>query len=381
MFLKLNLNENYKLFHSWIEIDLNIIRQNVLLLKKNISSDYMIMVKSNGYGHGLTKMALLAQQLGSKFVGVSFVEEAITLRQNGLNVPILLFTQPDVELICFLYKYKITPVVYSINFLEKLSFWLQSHHKKMKIHVKINTGLNRFGFDLNNIVESINIINNSKNIILEGVFTHFSSADSNDRITYSEFNTFKKIVRIMKKYGLNIPILHASNSAASIWFKKYHLNLIRLGLAVYGLQPSGTKKNHIPIKQSFCWKTKIINISNINKGETVGYSKSWTATRPSIIGVIPVGYSDGFRRTPNNYNYVLCCDKKIPIIGMVMMNHTILDLTEISKQVTIGSDVVLIGKQNNNTITFEDIALNIKTINEEVLTSISPNIPRVYINF
>lgn len=362
---------------TWIEINLTTIRRNIDLLKKNLSpgSNIMVMVKANGYGHGLVKMAEISQQAGCRFVGVSFIDEAITLRQNKIKTPILLFTQPEAQTIPLIFKYKITPIVYSIEFLKNLSYWSQKKRQRIKIHIKINTGLNRFGFNAKNIEEVANIIKEHKRLIPEGALTHFSSADSDDKTTKTEFQLFMKIV---KKSNLHFPILHVSNSAASIWHKKYHLNLVRIGLAAYGLQPSLLKKNPIPIKQGFCWKTKIIDISKINKNGKVGYGGKWVATKPSVIGIIPVGYSDGFRRTPSNYNHVLCCGKEVPIVGMVMMNHTILNLTDISQQVKLGDEVVLIGKQGNKTITFENAATSLNTINEEVAVSISAAIPRLY---
>jgi alanine racemase len=196
MFLKSQQNKIN--FPSWIEINLSIIRQNIILLKKNISlqSNFMVMVKANAYGHGLFEISKLSETMGAKFIGVSFINEAITLRQKGIKTPILLFTEPDNTIISELVRFKITPVVYSLEFLKTLSNWLIKNHKKIKIHIKINTGLNRFGFNLNNINKVIMIIKKNKNIITEGLLTHFSCADFDTNTTKTEFNLFKQTLSI-----------------------------------------------------------------------------------------------------------------------------------------------------------------------------------------
>jgi alanine racemase len=376
----MNLKTNF--YRSWIEIDLKTIYNNICFLRRRIpkNTKFVVMVKADAYGHGILEISKISQKAGAFFLGVNFLEEAIFLRKNNITCPIILFTQPDSNLISYLDKYKITPAVYSLAFLKQLVLWLKKNHKKIQIHLKINTGLNRFGFNLKNITDAIYEIKKNVSIInIDGVFTHFSSASSNKKRTEKEFSLFEKVIKKIKAEKITINYLHSSNSAALILYKKYSLNLVRFGLAVYGLKPFKNKKKLIPIKQAFSWKTKVINISEIKKNETVGYDGSWIAIKNSTVGVIPVGYSDGFRRTPSNYSCVLCCGNKVPIIGEVMMNHTIIDLTEIKKKVRLGSEVVIIGKQGNKTITFEEIALNAKTINEEIVTSISLKIPRVYI--
>ena len=367
--------------HTWIEVNMNAIRSNIIALKDTAAGknkDFLMTVKANAYGHGLEKVAVLAETLGAKFLGISYIDEAVKLRQESVKAPILLFTEPDKKCIDCFNHYSITPVVSSLEFLSEIAKWCLKKKEELIIHIKINTGLNRFGFKYEELETVIELLIKNPLIKVEGILTHYSSADTDLLETKKELDIFFNAVERFNRSSFEIRFIHASNSAATGWLNESQTNLVRLGLAAYGLLPSITKSFPISLAKALSWKTRIVNVLDVRKGEKVGYGSEWVADKDSRIGVIGVGYSDGFRRSPFNYKHVLCHGIKVPIIGKVMMSHAMVDLTRIKNKVCLKDEVVIIGNQQGSEITLEEIATNLGTINEEVVTSISPSIIKIY---
>lgn len=363
---------------TWIEIDTRIIRANILKLGQRARSqnkDFMLMVKANAYGHGLVPIASLAEKAGAKFLGVTNLEDAATMRRQGITAHILLFNEPHPDDIPALDAHAVTPVISSLSFLQK---FVKSADMERSFHVKINTGLNRFGLRPDDMPALIALIAEHPHLNLEGLLTHYSSADSDLATTRRQLEQFLACVDVCHQAGLDVKYVHASNSAATSWLDEQSTNLVRLGLAAYGLQPSADKR--LDVAQGFIWKARLIAVSEIKRGEKVGYSGTWTAARNGRIGVIGVGYYDGFRRSPANFSYVLCRGKKVPIVGNVMMNHAMLDLTDVPADVGVNEEIVLIGSQDTQRITFEDVARHTGTINEEIATAARDTIPRIYLS-
>lgn len=363
---------------TWIEIDEQVIASNIRTLAgmaRKRGQDFMLMVKANAYGHGLVEMSLLAQKEGAKFLGVTEIEDAILLRSEGVTAPILLFGEPRPERIPELFEYSVTPVVASLSFLDEFA---RQADKPTKLHLKVNTGLNRFGVSPDDMDAFIKLLSAHPQLQLEGMLTHYSAADHDLEATKRQLKSFMDCVQKCKQAGFAVPIIHASNSAGTAWMDEQHTNLVRLGLSAYGLQPANDK--HIDVAQSFTWKARLIAVSTVKKGGKVGYGGAWTAERDSRIGVVSIGYYDGFRRGPSNFGFVLCRGVKVPIVGRVMMNHTMVDLTDISGDVSVNEEVVLIGEQAGQRITFEEAGEHAGTINEEVATAIRDTILRVYQN-
>jgi alanine racemase len=209
-----------------------------------------------------------------------------------------------------------------------------------------------------------------------GLLTHYSSATNNPAQTKQEYELFLSVVQKFREAGHIPKYVHASNSAATVWHEEQETNLVRLGLAAYGLQPNSERP--LDLKPVMSWSTRLVAVAPLAAGQRVGYGGRWVAERKSTIGIIPVGYSDGLRRSPHRQQYVLGSGRKLPIIGDPMMNHTAIDLTHIKKDFKVGEEIVILGTQGAETITSEMIADSLGTINEEVVTTISSLIIRYY---
>lgn len=364
--------------HSWLTIDMGAIARNITFLSecaKRNGKDFMLMVKADAYGHGLLEAAQLGESLGAVSLGTATLEEAVNLRQHNVQSPILLFTEPSIDAIPLLRRYHITPVVGSLPFLQAVVDTPDPGPRALPFHLKINSGLNRYGFNPAELPKVLAVMPVSS--ALEGVATHYSSGD-NPRKTRKEFELFWDAVKLIRNAGHAPQYIHASNSAATAWFNESHTNLVRLGMAAFGLQPTDTKQ--LPLVPALSWHTRLTALSRIAQGERVGYGGTWRADREGLIGVMPIGYSDGFRRTPNHQRYVLCRGKQLPIIGNVMMNHTILDLTDAHEQLAVGDEIVILGHQGTEHLSLEMIAQQLGTSNEEVATSISARLQRFYLH-
>lgn len=366
---------------TWIEIDTSIFEKNVELLKSKLSpsAKFAGVVKANAYGHGAIQLSSILSNHGAAFLAVAYLEEALELRKNKIFAPILMLSQPLAEDITTVIDYKITPTIYSLDFAKKLSAIAVRKNKIVPIHIKIETGLNRLGFPINIAHYAIESIAKLPRIQIEGIYTHFANAyDSNLSFTKKQFKTFDSIIKRARENEIYPTYVHAANSAAHVWFPQSQCNLVRFGLAMYGLQPNNKKNYPLPIKQCLTWKTKILQIKEIKKGESVGYGNIWRTSKRTKIATIAVGYSDGFRRAPYNFGFVLCKGHKARVISNVTMSQTMIDVSNIP-DISVDDEVVILGKQGDKIITFEDVALKVKTINEEIVTSISSEIPRIYI--
>lgn len=365
---------------SWIEVDTKAFRKNIKLMSSVLSpqSKYMLMVKGNALGNGLIEISKIAGENGVSYLGITSLKEAIILRDNGITTPILLFTEVEPDLIEQVLKYKITPVVYTLSYAKKLSGLAQKQRKIITVHIKIDTGLHRFGIKVNDALQDVIKISRLANIEIEGILTHFADAIYNISSASKQLDLFKDFYEQLRVLNINPKIKHAANSAALVWLKDSHLDMVRFGLATYGLQPSIRKRFPLSIQPVMTWKTKILQIKRIQKGEYVGYGGSFRAKTDMTIAILGVGYADGFRRSPQNYQSVLIKGEKCPVIANVTMNFTMVDVTRL-KHIRLSDIVVLIGKQKNARITLEDIANIAGTTNEEVATSISALLPRVYI--
>ncbi len=365
--------------NSWLEISTGIFKNNLRFMSSILASKtkYMLMVKGNAYGHGLIEISRIAIDADVSYLGVASLQDAIILRTHNITIPILLLTEVESGLVPEIIKYNVTPTIYTLAYATRLARVAQKNNTVLPIHIKVDTGLNRFGFREQALQEVIKI-SHFKNIEIQGVFTHFADAIDELSTARKQLDLFNKICGAIKAQGIHPKLRHTSNSPALVWLKESHLDLVRFGLAAYGLQPSITKRYPLPIQPIMTWKTKILQIKSIKKGEYVGYGKSFMAQKDMTIAIIGVGYADGFRRSPLNYGNVLVSGEKVPIIGNVTMNFTIVDVTKL-KSLKLYDEVVIIGRQKNSCITLEEIANNSGTINEEIAVAISSLIPRKYV--
>ncbi|MGP7819081.1 alanine racemase [Niallia sp. 01092] len=369
--------ENERLHRdTWVEVDLDCIAYNVSELKKRLNhgSKLFAVVKANGYGHGALQIARTALLSGSDYLAVAFLDEAIHLRQKGITAPILVLGAIRYKDINIAVKYDITMTMFEVEWLKKAVEILEPANT-LKIHIKIDTGMGRIGLrDKEEIKEVERLITPHKNIKIEGVFTHFATADELNS-TYLEQQL--KRFQFMLSYFSNPPaIVHCSNSAASLLYPDMQFNAVRMGISMYGLTPSIAieKKLPYPLKEAFSLHTRIVQVKKLQKGDKVSYGATYEAAEEEWVATLPIGYADGWLRKLSGQE-VLVNGRRAPIIGRVCMDQCMIKLPFYMEP---GTKVTLIGKQNIAAISVNDIAAKLQTINYEVTCTISNRVPRVY---
>lgn len=379
----------------WAEIDLKAIAHNVRELRRiaNPDSHLMAVVKANAYGHGAFEVARCALDSGADFLGVARIEEAILLRKKKINAPILIFgfTQPaHFEDIL---KYSLIQTVCSYSYAKTLSSFALSKKRKIKIHLKIDTGMGRIGilpdcfrdYDKNGIIPQsalaeVESIARLSGIEAEGIYTHFSMADSIDKsFTIKQFNIFMGFINDLKSKKIEFKLKHAANSAAIIDLPQTHLDMVRAGISIYGLYPSEeVNKDKLLLLPAMSLKAVITHIKDVSAGFKVSYGATYEAKKQTTIATVPVGYADGYNRLLSSRGYMLVCGQKVPVAGRVCMDLIMLDVGGIP-EVKQGDEVVIFGKQQGVVITVDEIAYMLNTINYEVVTSISDRVKRVFL--
>ena len=372
------------LHRTWAEIDISALIHNYNLIKTQAKgTKIMSVVKANAYGHSATDIAAALQKAGTDFFAVSNISEALQLRENNITKPILILGYTPLELASTLYENDISQCVYSLEYAAGLSAKAAEQGVNIKIHIKLDTGMSRLGFDCrnNNLYGIKDAITSAKlpNFILEGVFTHFAVADrtpsSEDGFTDLQSKLFYKSIVIMENNGLNIPFKHCCNSAALLLDSDKHLDLCRPGIILYGLSPAYEpefKRGFIPV---MTLKSVVSMVKEIHDGETVSYGRSFKAKKTIKVATVAVGYADGYPRALSNKAYVIINGKKANIIGRVCMDQMVVDVTDI-ENVSMGDEVILFGPE----LPVEILANICNTIDYEIVCGISPRVPRVIIN-
>jgi len=377
---------------AWTEISLSAIRYNVQSLKNRVGKDTILMavVKADGYGHGAVKVAKTALKNGASRLGVARLPEAIKLREAGITEPILLFGHvypSDVEMIA---KHKITITLFNVKMSEEIALEALRQGVYLKAHLKVDTGMGRLGLlpdhlratpSINNdAAKEIKTISELENLQLEGIYTHFASADAKDK-TYTQYQleNFNLLLEELVKNGVSVKMCHAANSAAIIDLPQQACyDMVRAGIAVYGLYPSHeVYKSNVSLKPAMSLKSVITSIKEVPTGFSVSYGTTYITQVRTKIAIVPVGYADGYPRKLSSNGFMLVRGKRAPIAGRVCMDQTMIDVGHVP-MVRPGDEVVLIGKQGNEEITADEIAKNTGTINYEIVSLLSARLPRIY---
>ena len=374
----------YLFNRAWAEINLDNIAQNVREIRRitNKKAEIMGVVKADAYGHGVMEVAKTILNNGVTRLAVSMLDEAIQLRKNGIDVPILILSYTDPRRADEIIENNVTQTVFSHDLANALSESAIKSNKNVKIHIKIDTGMTRVGFmpgysAIKNVVE----ISKLPGIIVEGLFTHFASADEKDKnYTKMQFERFMSICSELNRIGLYIPVKHVANSAAIIEFPEMHLDMVRPGIILYGLYPSEeVDKNKLELRPAMTLKANVTLVKAVEKDTGISYGRIFTTCRESKIATIPIGYADGYSRLLNQKAKVLINGEKLPVVGKICMDQCMVDVTDLGKDVSVGDEVVLFGKQGDNEITIEDVARDIGSINYEIVCIIGKRIPRFYL--
>lgn len=373
---------------TWVEIKKEAILNNLALFKKVVSpkTKLMAVVKSNAYGHGMLGIAKIVNDFGVDYLGVVNLEEALILRNNHILTPILVLSYFEPSGIKEAIKNDIELAVYDKEMVTLISETARNLKKSARIHLKIDTGTSRLGILVKEAENFINEIQGIRGIELIGIFTHFADSENNDwTFTNQQILEFKNLLFNLQKQNIKIPLTHAASSAATLISADTHFDLVRIGISLYGLWASPENKKMtqkrfpwLALTPALSWKTKIIQIKELEKGTSVGYGCTYQTKRKTTLAILPVGYNEGLDRLLSNQGEVLVKGKKVPVLGRVCMNLTMIDITNLPA-VGVGEEVVLIGKQGKQEITAEEIAKKTGTINYEVVTRINPLIPRIYL--
>lgn len=368
---------------SWVEINLNAVKYNLAQIKKRPGKKPKILaiVKADAYGHGAVAVSKVCVKNGVDLLGVALIEEGIQLREAGIKVPVLIlgsifpFSNYKTAI-----KYGLTPTVYSFEGARALAKIARQLHRTVKIHLKVDTGMGRVGIASQHAFALIEEITSFGNLQIEGIYTHFPAADCSDKesvkFTLNQIKQFRQIVEKARHKGIDIPLAHAANSAAVLKYTRSYFDLVRPGLMIYGLYPARGTKLHL--RPALQFKTRIVYLKWVSAGRSVSYGRTWIARQPTRVATLPVGYADGYNRLLSNRGAVLVRGKRLPVIGRVCMDMCMVDVTPLKKEVKIGDEVVLIGRQGKERITAEEIADKMGTINYEVTCNISKRVPRMY---
>lgn len=371
----------------WAEIDLSAIAHNIQALKTLLPADTSLLaaVKANAYGHGAVEVARTALNSGAGYLGVARPAEGVALRQAGIRAPILIFGYSPPEMAAELASYHLEQCVYDIGTARAISARLAGTAKNLPVHLKIDTGMGRLGIPcpdpaaVDGCVDLVQKLNALPELYLKGIFSHFATADSRDkRFAERQFGQFQACSAALDSLGLCPPIRHMANSGAIIDLPATHLDMVRAGISVYGLYPSEeVHKERVDLKPALSLKARIIHLKTIPAGTPVSYGCTWRAQQEAVIATVPIGYADGFSRGLSNKGMMLVGGRRVPIVGRVCMDLTMVEVTSVAG-VKTGDEVVVVGCQGDATITADDVAAWNGTINYEVVAALTERVPRVY---
>ena len=380
---------------TWAEIDLTAYAHNITELKRITAKGARLMavVKANGYGHGAIEVAGEALKNGAEYLGVARINEAVQLRTAGLSAPILVFGYTPPNLADTLIRYDLTQTVYALSTASVLSQYARRKGAKIGVHIKADSGMGRLGLPLisgngagtdshplKNSVQEVEAISRLGGLTVEGIFTHFATADSRDK-SYAkiQIDVFTDFLNRLDRQGLVPPIKHAANSGALIDLPESHLDMVRPGIATYGLYPSDeVDKSRVDLKPAMTLKSKIIQLKKVPAGFNVSYGITYQTKNPTTIATVPVGYADGFNRLLSNQGHMLVNGQRVPIVGRVCMDLTMLDVGKVP-DVAIEDEVVVFGQHHTESVTADEMASQLNTINYEIVSTITARVPRIYV--
>ena len=366
---------------SFAEINLHNYAYNFSQIKKIVGSKVSVMavVKANAYGHGTIGIAKKAVALGAGYLGVVCLYEARQLRETKIKTPILILNYTDPKSVREALKLKLTLSLMDEEVLKTIDKEARKINQKAKIHIKVDTGMHRGGALPQEALELATSVENYKNVFLEGIFTHFATSDEKDlSFAHYQLSVFNKLLRSLKDKKINPPLTHTANSAATLRLPGTYFDMVRPGIISYGLAPSHDFKLPFTPRPVMSLKTMIAQIKRLKIGETVGYGRTWKASRETLMALLPIGYADGYNRALGNCWHVLINGKKAPIIGKISMDQTVVDVTNIAG-INVGDEVAIMGKQGKMEITADDLAQKLGTINYEVVAKIASRVTRTYI--
>ncbi len=369
---------------TWIEVSRSALRSNVAQLRRLAPhSSLMAVVKANAYGHGAVPTALTLVSAGVHSFAVATLGEALELRAGGIALPILVLGYTPAWQADEALDGDVTLTIFDPATAQELEAAAARRRRRLAVHVKINTGMNRLGVQPAQAPALLIHLQGLPHLHVEGIFTHFATSDELDK-RYSElqFARFSRLLEQLAAARLRPPLAHCANSAALLTLPQTHLDLVRSGIALYGLDPDKDECRLPPgFTPALCWKAIVTQVTTLPAGEPISYGREYTTSRDTRVAVIPVGYADGFPRKPHTWGSVLIRGQAAPIVGRVCMDQTVVDVTQIeaaSGPLAQGEEVVLIGRQGEATLSAEEVSARVGTNNYDIVSRILARVPRLY---
>ena len=372
---------------TWAEVDLSAIKSNAQAIKAHAHSRSLIaVIKADAYGHGVIPVAEALHEAAAMYA-VATVTEAVELRAAGLRKPVLVLFNALPAQVEAIVNYQLTPSVYEPTLCSALSREAEAKKTSVKVHLDVDTGMNRGGIWYTEAVEFLKWLRSLKGIEIEGIFTHFATADEPDKShTNLQLERFKSVLATLSKLNLRPSIVHAANSAAALTLPDAHFDAVRVGLGLYGVYPSAEVRGTSPVslRPTLSWKANIIGLRRSIQGEGVSYGRTYIVDEPTWLATLPVGYADGYSRALSNGSEALIGGVSCQQVGSVCMDGTVFRIVPQAGQTDlplhIGDEAVLIGKQGDLEISVDQVAEKAGTISYEILTGIGRRIPRIYVN-
>lgn len=366
-------------FTSYAVIDLDAVAANVRAIKRHIGDqcEMIAVVKANGYGHGASVVARAALDAGASRLAVARVDEGIALRQAGIEAPILVMgyaISGEAERIVI---YDLTPTVITIEVAQAISGFAQAAGRSVRVHIKIDTGMGRFGLLPDEVLTFVEQISNLPNLDLEGIYTHYATADAADKsFTLQQYGVYAALINTLADAGYKFRLRHSANSASAIDLPVTHLDAVRIGIALYGLNPLEETISTIELQPVLTLKSHVARVRTLGVGASIGYGRTYICETPRKVALVPVGYGDGYRRCLSGKGVMLIRGMRVPVLGRVSMDQTVVDVTDLP-DVQENDEVVLIGAQGEERISAEEIAELAGTNNYEIVTALLGRMPRI----
>lgn len=365
---------------AWVDIDLEAIRHNVRALHALTPPDtlFMAVVKADGYGHGAVEVAQAAIEAGANRLGVATVQEAHELRQAGLRAPIQLLAEPPEATVGELLDEDIVPALYSREFAGALGRAAAARGVNARYHLKVDTGMNRIGVRAEDAHEFAAMLAEFPGLELEGTFTHFATADvPGDWELSRQLKRFRSALTAMKAERVDPGIVHAANSAATILAPESHFDMVRCGIALYGLHPSDASRDSVDLRPAMSVKARATQVKRIGVGEGVSYGLTWHAGAPATIATLPLGYADGLHRALSNRMEVLGGGRRLAQVGRICMDQILVDVGRYA-DAERGSEFTIVGDQGTESVSLDDLAVVSGTINYEMACALGMRLERVH---
>lgn len=378
---------NY-LKRTWADISLDHLNHNYHALREKLPSScrFLGVVKADAYGHGAVPISRYLTELGAEYLAVSNIEEAVQLRRGGIRGPILILGYTPPEHAEDLAKMGLRQEIHSLEYARMLNEKLEGTPLRIRVHIKLDTGMSRLGFFAYNCERSVTELQEvamMKHLLIEGIFTHFPVADSVDgadeNFTRTQFERFRQMLSALKGVGIEPQIRHCCNSGASVLYPEFALDMIRPGIATYGVLPSPDLRGRIDLKPVMQLRSTIFQIRDFEPNITVSYGRTYTTEEPERIAVVGIGYADGLSRSFSNNISFLLHGKRVPQIGRICMDMCMVDISRVP-EAQVGDTVTIFGTDGDDTIEVDSLSCRLNTIPYEILCGINKRIPRIYLD-